>query len=384
MCVSKRGGPGPLFHSLYTYQVFNPRNPRNWFISNWYKTKKQARGLFANPRATLATLAALMEWNMSSGFLKRQAVIAMALAWQGPMNARALPKAKQKIGVEELLAWCYRVELPKAPRIPDAPQAMRGAWEKVAEWADELSLAGLADNRFGVVPDFFAQELPHNDALIVHEAVCALDVLEVDGLADWSPFGAAEGCDAGLLAAYAGRARSRVLTVDAEGRARLRKPLRNLIFHHALLGAAPDWEIAPFVEDVERWDNGAVKYFKRSGQWETGAFGDVWVEYETAVSADPRSKRLPEDVLVKPVLTPDPTDDAVGRAHYELWRLALDVVAADLFGRLERFEVVGCARSLRPWEEGVGAPRVGRILRDLTRAPIRVVRDGPKKIARSA
>ena len=316
---------------------------------------------------------------MSGDKLRRQAVIDMALNWRGPMRLAALPAPKPRISVEALLEWAYLRELPKVPRAPEAPMGFKGAWDKVSEWAEELSLAGLADNRFGVVSDFLAQDLPHNDALIVHEAVCALDVLEVEGLGDFSPFAPVEGVEQPLLDACARRMRDRVMTVCDDGRARLRNPLRNLVFHGAIMRRAPEWRIDDFSQDVERWENGAVKYFKKGGHWEKSAFGvDIWVEYETAVSADPRSKRLEEGVEPRPVLSPDPTDDAVSRVNYELWRLALDVLAAELFGVLEKWEVQPSALPVRPWLEP--APRVGRILRVIRGD----VREAVKKMRQNA
>jgi hypothetical protein len=319
---------------------------------------------------------------MSGENVRRQAVINMALAWTGSMRVVAAPPARRRIAIEDLLAWAYLKELPKTPRI-NAPDGFKGAWDKVAEWAAELSLAGLADNRFGVVPDLLSQALPHADALIVHEAVCALDELEVDGLAEFSPFDTRDDVDPALIARYEGAVRSRVVTIGKDGRARLRKPLRNLVFNAAILGRAPEWRIDAFGQDVERWPNGMVKYFRKSGQWETSLSGDIWVEFETAVSADPDTKRLPEGAEPHPVLEPDPTDDAVSRIHHELWRLALDVLAADLHGRLEKWDVQPCALPLRPWIEG--EPPRGRVLRDLSRPVAAIeVRGRRKKSAGKA
>jgi hypothetical protein len=326
------------------------------------------------------TLAASMGLKMVSDKLKRQAVIDLALAWSGPMRAKVATPPKQRIGIEDVLAWTYLRELPKTPRV-NAPDGFRGAWDKVSEWAEELSLAGLADNRFGVVADFFAQDLPHNDALIVHEAVCSLDALEVGGLAEFSPFEERGDVAPELLDRCALRVRDRVVTLDAAGRPRLRKPLRNLVFNAAILGQPPEWRIDEFGQDVERWPNGMVKYFRKSGQWEKSLSGDVWVEFETAVSGV--RPELDPSVAPKAVLSPDPTEDAVSRVYHELWRLALDVLAADLSGRLQKWDVQPSALPVRPWFEGEA--RRGRVLRDLMERPIPLVlREGEKMIAGKA
>jgi hypothetical protein len=320
---------------------------------------------------------------MSSQLMRRQAVIDLAKSWRGPIAFRALPPMKQRIGIEALLRWAYCQELPKVPRIASSPDGFRCAWNSVGRWARELSLAGLCDNQHGVVPDFLAQDMPHNDALLVHEAVCGLDVLEVEGLEGFSPFEPREDVDPSLLDHCAVRVRNRVMTIDDEGKPRLRKPLRNLVFHAAILGGAPDWQIEDFAQDVERWPNGMVKYFKKSGHWEkTAANEDIFVEYETAVTSDLRRKQADPSVAPKAILTPDPVDDAVSRVNYELWRLALDVIAADLHGRLEKWEAVESALPHRPWDEPASRP--GRVLADLTQRPIRIVRGRKKKTARIA
>ena len=305
---------------------------------------------------------------MASVLLKRQAVIDLALGWTGPMRAKALAPARQKIDIEALLRWTYLQELPKVPRAPDAPAEFRAVWDKVSQMGEELSLAGLDQNSYGVVSDFFARDLPHNDALVVHAAVCALDELEVAGLEDFSPFDAAgEAVTQSLLDQCAARARDRLLLVGKDGKARLRKPLRQMVFTSAILGNAPDWEIGAFSRDFERWENGMVKYFKRGGYWQSGAFGDQWIEYETAVAGRTSHSVGPEE-YPREILMPDPCDDGVSRMQHELWRLALDVVEADLIGRLEKWDVTPCLRPHRPWIEG--ELRRGRVLRDLTQPTV--------------
>ncbi len=318
---------------------------------------------------------------MSGEFLKRQAVIDLALGWRGPMAAKAAAAPKPRLDIEALLAWAYLTELPKTERMGAfGPPGLRSAWAAVEKWRAELSLAVARDNAYGCVPDYYAADTPHNDALLVHEAVCALDVLEVEGLDGCTPFEPRDDVDQSLLDRCALRVRDRVLTV-LDGKPRLRNPLRNLVFHSAILGGSPEWRIGDFVQDVERWDNGAVKYFKKGGYWEKGASGDVWVGFETAVALRNGFRHDP-DLIERPILSPDPTDEAVSRVNYELWRLALDVLAADLSGRLEKWDVVESALPHRPWVEGVA--RGGRILPDLTRRPIRIVRGGQKKIAGTA
>jgi hypothetical protein len=299
---------------------------------------------------------------MSGEKLKRMAVIELARKWGGAMKAAVVATPKQRIDIEALLAWAYLRELPKVPRIPAAPEEWRRAWDKVSQMGEELSLAGLDDNRFGVVPDLFAQDLPHNDALLVHDAVCALDAFCLNLPEDWSPLD-----DLGDLGGHAGevaaKALERLTSIDDKGQRHLRRTPRRLLMRHAILGSAPDWEIEPpdvrFVQEF-----GADKWFVREVIVTDGAFGPS--RFEVEVDGFDHVRRMPKPFAYrKTELVPDPTDGCVARAEYEVWRYALDALAADLDGRLERFDVVPSVRPMRPWEEP--APQMGRVLPDLTR-----------------
>jgi hypothetical protein len=298
---------------------------------------------------------------MSSQLLKRQAVIDLARAWPGSMASVDKPRVKKPMGIEALLHWAFCEELPKVPRI-EAPADMPGAWDKVAEWAEELSLAGLDDNRFGVVPDLTAQVFPHTDALLVHDAVCRLDLCALTLPDDWSPLG-----DLGDMGGHAGAVAADALAaltiVDAEGLRRLRRSPRRLVMRHAILGGAPSWEIdAPDVRFVQA--NGCDRWFLREVVVVEGRCGPVSMEIE--VDGFDTRRRVPKpEAYRKTMLEPDPTLGCIGRAEYEVWRAALDVVTEDLRGSMYDHEVVDCPRPARPWEEPAREPV--RVLPDLRR-----------------
>ena len=319
---------------------------------------------------------------MSGEFLKRQAVVRLALGWNGAMTAREKPKQKRAMDIEALLAWAYGQELPKVPRLDAAPAGFRCAWDKVAEWAEELSLAGLDDNRFGVVPDLFAQSLPHSDALLVHDAVCRLDEFALSLPDDWSPLDDLGDMD-GHAAGVARDALDALTILNREGVRRLRRAPRRLVVKHALLGGAPDWHIdAPQVRTVS--ENGREKWFVREVIVADSLSGPVSMEIE--VDGFDERRRIPKpNAYRKTFLDPDPTLGCVGRAEYEVWRAALDVLAEDLRGQMEDFEVVSSGRPFRPWVDG--EPKPARVLPDLRPAAAldsRGARDRKKKIAHTA
>ena len=109
-----------------------------------------------------------------SGLRRRDALIALPRGWRGPRPGPA-PVARKRIAIDDFLAWVYREELPKSGGGRAGPMGPAGGWDQMARWAEELPLAGLDDNRFGVVPDWLAQTPPHPDALAAHAAVQALD-----------------------------------------------------------------------------------------------------------------------------------------------------------------------------------------------------------------
>jgi hypothetical protein len=302
---------------------------------------------------------------MSDVKLRRAAVIDLARSWGGPSGVATKPARKTSRGIEELLAWAYRRELPKMQRIAaGSPELMRSGWLRVEQWAEELSLK-LDDNRFGVVPDFASDGLPHEDAIRVHEAVCRLDNLDLGMPDDWSPLDDLSdmgGHKAGLPA----RALDRLCSMDADGARRLRCSPRRLVFKHAILGGCPDWRIdEPEVKLVS--EHGRPKWFLREMIWLDGLNGPV--AYEVEVDGCDKWRHPKPGAYQKTYLDPDPLDGVVARGEYEIWRSALDMLVEDLRGRLREFEPAPSERPLRPWVEK--APPRGRVLRDLTpRSPV--------------
>ncbi len=297
---------------------------------------------------------------MSGELVRRQAVVRLAKDWAGPMRSRDKPTAKRRVGIEEALRWAYRDELPKTPRAAPSHMPLVSQWRQVEEFFEELSLAGLDENRFGLVADPFAQNEPHADAIRIHEAVRALEEFDIDMPDGWPWLGDGAGalrCGAGV--------RDLVFRADRGGKLRLRFSVPMLIAHHAIMGDAPDWRAEDFTESVETWPNGRPKYFRKMRQWFDGPNGPVEDVFEVVVQTGHRAGGLPvEECYTKPVLDPDPTFEFVSRAKYEVWRAALDVLAIDLEGELETIDVQESARAREPWITGEATS--GRILPDLS------------------
>jgi hypothetical protein len=294
--------------------------------------------------------------------LRRQSVIELALAWRDGKPLRPARRALTPRPVEDLLAWAYREELPKMAADPSAPLAFADVgnpWDAVERFMDDLG--NVRENAYGVAPDYQAFAEPHPDAVRVHEAVCRLDDLELGIPDDWSPLG-----DFGDLAGHAAglpaQAIDRLMTRDRDGRARLRRTPRRLVQKHAILGGCPDFEIErPAIRTVT--EHGKVKWFVRHTVMVEGAFGPVAQEVEID-GYDARRKRPRHGAYNKTFLDPDPLPGVIARAEYEVWRAALDVIAAELDGTLEEFACIVSDRPARPWEQAY-APASRRVLDDL-------------------
>jgi hypothetical protein len=107
---------------------------------------------------------------------KRAKVIWLAKAWGGERIAP--PALRRPIGIEELLRWAYLEELPKegAERSSQLPQGYVPGWMKVGKFLENMaSVDNAVVNRYGLLPDAAAMCGPHPDAVIVAEAVMALD-----------------------------------------------------------------------------------------------------------------------------------------------------------------------------------------------------------------
>ena len=254
--------------------------------------------------------------------------------------------------IEKLLQWAYGEELPKEPRRA-RPGDFIAAWGAIAAFGETLAVVD-EPNIYGVIADPFAETGPHPDALALAAAVADLDDFTLGDFGDWEA-AAGLGLDTAEIEMLTARALWQATVADREGRTVLKKAPRRLIEYHAIMGGCPDWTGEPAVKDWQRAQNGQPKWFRRVRMAESG------YEYE-ADGWCGRTKRPHRDAYRKPEWRPDPVPAIVARAEYQVWRAALDVIAAELAGRLAEHEVFFSARPWAPWEE---SGREARILPDL-------------------
>jgi hypothetical protein len=270
--------------------------------------------------------------------------------------------------IERALAWAYREELPKLVEGDGTIGGVRSAWSGVSTYARLLTV--IDDNRYGVVPNLAERGEPHPDALVIGDAVNALEAHcagPFEPPEGWDPFEDFDLGEDGPAFARRGLDRLTALDRDGEGRSirRLKETPGRLVLKHAILGGAPDWASEP---PERRWlvgANGKPTWFRKVVQHVTTATGSVKaIEHEEHV-ADPRRVK---GAYRKAVYEPDPAEIARERAEYELWRAALDAVAEALDGALTSMAVRPSTRPRRPWTEPQGdGPRV---LRDFAQGPV--------------
>ncbi len=93
----------------------------------------------------------------------------------------------KRVDIEGLVNWAYREELPKAVDEESSAKIgyMRSGWASISSFGTLLSVVDV--NRFDVVPYDESDEPPHPDAIVLHQAVMALEEFELDLPDGWCP-----------------------------------------------------------------------------------------------------------------------------------------------------------------------------------------------------
>lgn len=254
--------------------------------------------------------------------------------------------------IDRALRWAFVNELPKARRDARAGELI-SSWRAVAAWAETMcETARDGVNRYGLVALDGECGEPHADALLIGEAVLALDQIGFDLPEDWRPDRDVD-WPSDLRAQAVDEARRRACRRADVGRGRdeMRLAASTLVQRCAVMGDPPDWEIGETLCDFVRGASGRPRWFRRVELSAPGAFGDV-VELVEVDGYDARAKRPHPDAYFKRRLEPSPVDALVRRAEYEVWRTAMDVLHEELAGRVS-FDLRPCAWPARPWERGL-------------------------------
>jgi len=255
---------------------------------------------------------------------------------------------KKRIDIEKLLKWAYCEELPKGGG-SGAGMRASSAWASVESFMQLLTR--VDDNEYGVVPTLSLEDgEPHEDALAVHAAVCALDELQLDFPADWNPMPEIEDfpeC-------------RQVLEAARFGIVNRRRSAADVVKRHAILGGCPDWAGEAPTREVVRNAHGEPVWFQMRVVQSLDEEGrPVEFRNETEDGWNRNTKAPKAGAYQKFVLKPDPTDIIISRGEYQIWRACLVMLVEDLRETLTSWTVTGMVRPACPWEgEGARGPLV--------------------------
>ncbi|MBO6759326.1 MAG: hypothetical protein JJ902_23590 [Roseibium sp.] len=253
---------------------------------------------------------------------------------------------KKRIDIEKLLKWAYCEELPKAAG-ESGGSGGGGSWLGGGSFVELLTV--IDDNRYGVVPDLAASGEPHPDALTLHAAVSKLDEGSVSVPADWNPMPelSCYGHHADLALTDA---RAQLFIEAPDGKLRWRRPPRDLIRKHAVLGGAPDgFGSLPDLKPL-RGPNGGEIWYRMCVQLVATVDGGMSeLHYECDDGWDQKRRVPKRGAYRKFYLDPDPVPAVVMRQEYVLWWQCLDALVERLSGRLDAHEPCGPTRPMTPW-----------------------------------
>lgn len=251
--------------------------------------------------------------------------------------------------IEDLLRWTFVLEMPKARRDGLPGSAVAASSWGLIERVGTLGTTIDGGRGGGALPD---DDTPHPDAVIVAEAVAALDDAVVtegdehDLLAGWPDFGAAG--EAAVARAWD------LATAVVGGRRVLRSSLSALVRNLAVLGEWPDWRCERPALVEECGANGTPRWSIRSRiavRWTPAGEPIAWVDAEID-GYDRRRQRPKPGAYRRQTLVPDPAGALERRIRYGLVHGALRHLAGRLDG-LGGQTLVGPFASPTPWADEV-------------------------------
>ncbi|ORE90984.1 hypothetical protein [Aurantimonas sp. 22II-16-19i] len=249
----------------------------------------------------------------------------------------------KRIKIEDLLAWAYRQELPKAGWSGrQGPVMASPCFAGLATLGTHID----ASNGFGLFPDLSADAEPHPDAIAVDKVVRSFrdawfEAPEgYDVLGDVVPVGDEPMTDDERAEAHArGLA---MVPIMLQGR------MPGTLIRHALLGSVPEWRRPDIVQrKTVRNAQGGAAWFRKV--WR--AAGEGRPEIAIEIDGFDRVRRRPHPAAYrKTVFAPDLAGLVADRIAYQAYVISLAALAGDLDGRLAEHGVDGPGLRLWPWE----------------------------------
>lgn len=287
-----------------------------------------------------------------------------------PKTGTQALRSKRRMSVSSALRWAWSEELPKCPP-PQGPSALMPGWSAMTRYSELLTTIDAPVNQYGCVP-FADWSDPDPDAVLLADAVRALDDFRIDVPEGWNPASDVGSDDLAMSAVR--DALERCTIVSEDGARRFRVSPTAVLISHAVNGSVPHWEL----EDMPRVKfvagaNGQPRWFvRRTVMTATGRFdaaGHEILKPET-VEVDGMSARLHRPVVGayrKPYLDPDPIPTICNRAEYQIFHAALNAVRDEVEGKLSTIALAPVDFAACPWVEWTAEKRPPRILQDAPR-----------------
>ncbi|TRL35506.1 hypothetical protein [Rhizobium straminoryzae] len=244
----------------------------------------------------------------------------------------------KNIGIEELLRWAFTFELSKVDAGGGA--SFSAAWKMTEAVAELGTVIDRTPNSYGVIPGFIEDGEPHPDAVLIGDAVRALDRHGFDIPDGWNPF--PEFDDAhGLIAA---EVESVVCELRLKGDRLAGRHIVSLVISSAVLGRGPEWHMAPPEYQLVT-ANGQPRWFRmKKGR---DAFRRVyWLEVD---GFDKKRRRPFPDAYRKYELVAPLRSDVLSRLDWQIWQNALLTLQTTLAGRLSAHRILPFRPFVQPW-----------------------------------
>ena len=240
------------------------------------------------------------------------------------------------IGIEEFLQWAFIEELAKGGG-SEGLAAAGSAWRAIEGVAALGCRIDTSMPRDFSPSGWFDQGEAHPDAVLAGRAVARLAHAGIGIPAEWNPAG--DWRNVGELEHEA-----IVRAIDAVN-ARGGEALVALVIRMAVLRRAPEW-------DAPQPSRRFVMFNGRPALFVSRTVRDCLGRERTVEKSgyDMKRNRPFPGAYRKQELARDPVPALMGRADYQLWRAALDIVAEDLEGQLADHHVRRSPRPWWPWE----------------------------------
>lgn len=259
----------------------------------------------------------------------------------------------KKTTIEALLTWAFTLELPKIGTSEASYSAAPSTWGILSDVINLGTMIDKSPNGYGVISGFSYEGEPHEDALVVGDAVRALADRNFEIGEGWNPFPDWEDPH-GLIADEVARVSAEQL--GRSGRLNGRHVV-SLVTTAAILKRGPDWRCDE-PKTVMVMSNGKPAWFiMRKCRDRTGAI----LNYEDN-GFDQRKQRPKSGAYRKYRLDHSARGAILSRLDWQLWQAALEDLSESLCGRLQSHELAPFYPDRQPWASIRKSQRSGQAI----------------------